>query len=287
MKRKALGKGLRALIPEAESPTGEAKFHELDIELIIPSDFQPRERFDREKLEKLARSIREEGVLQPILVRPHEEKYQLVAGERRLRAAREAGLKKIPAFVKEINDEQLLELALIENLQREDLNPVEEAEAYQKLMQKFDYTQEQIADKVGKDRTSITNYLRLLNLPEKVKNHLIEGKITAGHGKALLGLGDPFQQEHVCNFIIKKNLSVREAESMVSRRIARVETPPEAPEVDIFTIEAEKKLQRFLGCRVSIKKRKKGGKLEIHYATEEELQRIYEAILPREINEDI
>lgn len=204
-----------------------------------------------------------------------------------MRAARQAGLKKIPAFVREINDEQLLELALVENLQREDLNPIEEAEAYQKLLQKFDYTQEQIAEKVGKDRTSITNYLRLLNLPEKVKNNLSEEKITVGHAKALLGLNDPFQQEHLCNFFIKKNLSVREAEGLVSKSVARVGTPSPAPEVDIFTIEAQKKLQRFLGCRLSIKKLKKGGKLEIYYATEEELQRIYEAILPPEMNESL
>jgi ParB family chromosome partitioning protein len=280
MKRKALGKGLRALIPEVETPAGREKYLEIELSKIIPSGFQPRERIDQEKLISLVRSIKSRGILQPILVRPSEDKFQLIAGERRFRAAIQAGFEKIPAVVIEIPDEQLLEVALIENVQRENLNPIEEAEAYQKLMQKFDYTQEEIADKVGKDRSSIANYLRLLTLPDKVKALVSDGRLSMGHAKAILGSDDPFQQEYLAKVTVNRKLSVRELEKFVAKKTGKKTVIPLPAEEDIFTKEAENKLTQYLGTRLSIRHLKKGGKLEIYYSSEEDLQRIYEMILP-------
>ena len=285
MKRKALGKGLRALIPEVDTPADGEKYREIELEKIVPSGSQPRERIDQEKLISLVRSIKNRGILQPILVRLKEGKYQLIAGERRFRAAIQAGFEKIPAVVREIPDDQLLEVALVENVQRENLNPIEEADAYQKLMKKFEYTQDEIADKVGKDRSSISNYLRLLSLPETVKTHLSEGRLTVGHAKALLGAEDPFQQEYLAKVTINRQLSVREIEQLVAKKEVKKTVTPLPTEEDIFTKEAEKKLKQYLGARISIKLLKKGGKLEIYFATEEDLQQLYEMILPPEMND--
>ena len=219
MKRKALGKGLSALLPEAPQVSGEGLV-EVDIDRIDPNPFQPRRRMQKEKLQELAKSLSQDGIMQPLLVRRVGSRFQLIAGERRWRAARLAGLARVPAVIRDVEEHRLLELALIENIQREELNPIEEAEAFSRLIEEFDYTQEDIAKSASKDRSTISNTMRLLNLPQSIQNSVGRGEISMGHARALLAVDDANEQKEVFNKIIKKGLSVREAEGLIQSKYA-------------------------------------------------------------------
>jgi len=267
-----LGRGLGALIPEvsaAETPTNE-----IDIDRIVPNPSQPRLKFDEARLEELAASIRENGILQPILVRPFEGGYQLVAGERRLSAAQRAGLLRVPAVVKDVPDERLLEYALVENIQREPLNPIEEAQAYQRLMDATRSTQEQISERLGKERSTIANTLRLLKLPPAVKILVADGKLSPGHGRALLAsTASPSEMSRIANAMVQKGWSVRQAEQW-ARNQAK---PPRLPKIqDPNEAAAADRLRVSLGTKVEIVAKSKGsGEIRIHYFSQEELMRLY------------
>ena len=276
-KRPALGRGLSALIPDAPAPQTAERALDVDIDLLQPNKFQPRTQMDDGRIEELARSIRSNGVIQPIVVRKAENGYEIVAGERRWRASQRAGLLKVPVVVRDIPDDRLLAAALIENIQREDLNPIEEANAYRRLGDEFGLTQEQIAESVGKDRSSVANYVRLLRLPPEVRDHVGGRALSMGHARALLGLPDAESQLRVGREIVQKGLSVRDTEALVKRAVSPA---PEKPEVakDVHTRAAEDRLRFALGTRVRIVRKGKGGKIEIDFSDENELQRIYEQL---------
>ena len=274
-KRPALGRGLSALIPDAASPSISERSLDVDIDLLRPNAFQPRTTMDETKIEELAKSIRANGIIQPIVARRVDGGYEIVAGERRWRASQRAGLLKVPVVVREIPDEKLLAVALIENIQREDLNPIEEAHAYRRLVDEYHLTQEQIADAVGKDRSSIANYVRLLKLPQEIHAGLGSGALSMGHARALLSLPDEGTQLRVSRDVVARNLSVRETETLVKKAVQ----PPAAKpplEKDVHTRAAEERLRFALGTRVRIVRKRKGGLLEIDFTSEEELQRLFE-----------
>jgi ParB family chromosome partitioning protein len=276
-KRPALGRGLSALIPDAAAPSLNDRSLDVDTDLLEPNPFQPRTAMDETKIEELSRSIRANGIIQPIVVRRAGELYQIVAGERRWRAAQRAGLLKVPVVVRDIPDDRLLAAALIENIQREDLNPVEEAHAYRRLADEYHLTQEQIADAVGKDRSSVANYLRLLKLPQEVLAGLGSGSLSMGHARALLGLPDDRAQLRVSRDVIGRNLSVRETEALVKK--ATQPAPEKTPvEKDVHTRAAEERMRFALGTRVRIERKRKGGQIEIDFGSEEELQRLFEIL---------
>ena len=284
-RRSALGKGLSALIPDAPEPVRQGAI-EIDIDLLAPNERQPRLQMDDARLEDLARSIKANGIIQPILVRRVGGNYQIIAGERRWRAAQRAGLLKVPVVVREMpegSEQQQLELALIENIQRENLNPVDEAVAYQRLVDDHGLTQEQIAAAVGKDRSSVANYLRLLKLPDEVRAALASGGLSMGHARALLGVADPAAQRQAARDVISRGLSVRDTEMLVKRlaqplaaRSAGAATVPAAP--DVHTRAAEDRLRFALGTKVRIVRRGHGGTVEIDFSSEAELNRVYEHI---------
>jgi ParB family chromosome partitioning protein len=276
-KRPALGRGLSALIPDAAIATGNERSLDVDSDLLRPNQFQPRTSMDDAKIEELARSIRANGIIQPIVVRKVDGGYEIVAGERRWRAAQRAGLLKVPIVVRDIPEERLLAVALIENIQREDLNPIEEAQAYRRLTEDYRLTQEQIAEAVGKDRSSIANYVRLLKLPQEVRVSVGSGALSMGHARALLGLPDDSSQLRVARDVVAKHLSVRETEALVKQVSEPVRIKP-AAEKDVHTRAAEERLRFALGTRVRIDRKRKGGTIEIDFATEEELQRIFEVL---------
>jgi ParB family transcriptional regulator, chromosome partitioning protein len=279
MHRKVLGRGLDALIPGSSSTTTMDRpgVRELSVSEIAPNPFQPRRRFDDEALRELAASIKTSGVLQPVLVRRNgADGYQLVAGERRLRAASLAGLERIPVVLKELDDQEMLEMALVENIQREDLNPIEEARGYQALIEKTKLTHDQISDRVGKQRVSITNSLRLLSLPVEVQEMVSRGTLTAGHGRALLGLESNGDQLAAARYVHSKGFSVRRTEAYVRRRSRRLHTKPQATRAHSL-IEWENKLQQKFGTHVSITTKRKGGKIEFEYYGQEDLERLLEA----------
>jgi ParB family transcriptional regulator, chromosome partitioning protein len=276
-KRPALGRGLSALIPDAPASLAQERSLDVDIDLLRPNKFQPRTQMDDGRIEDLARSIRSNGVIQPIVVRKSENGYEIVAGERRWRASQRAGLLKVPVVVRDIPDERLLAAALIENIQREDLNPLEEAQAYRRLMDEFGLTQEQIAESVGKDRSSVANYVRLLRLPPEVRDHVGGGTLSMGHARALLSLPDAESQLRAGREIVQKGLSVRDTESLVKRAITPAQEKPEAQK-DVHTRAAEDRLRFALGTRVRIARKGKGGRIEIDFSDENELQRIYEQL---------
>jgi ParB family transcriptional regulator, chromosome partitioning protein len=290
-RRPALGKGLSALIPDA--PEARQGAIEIDIDRLAPNEDQPRLQMDDRKLEELTRSIKANGIIQPILVRKAGEGYRIIAGERRWRAAQRAGLLKVPVVVRDMPEgshRQLLELALIENVQREDLNPIEEATAYQRLAEEFALTQEQIALAVGKDRSSVANYLRLLKLPEEVRADLASGALTMGHARALLAIADPAAQRHAAREVISRGLSVRDTEALVKKLGAEHQknsnsrgaaAPVEPPQADVHTRAAEDRMRFALGTKVRISRRGQGGTIEIDFASEEELNRIYEYLTDR------
>jgi ParB family transcriptional regulator, chromosome partitioning protein len=288
-KRPALGRGLSALIrdnvpppsraPQSAEPLSDrGKPTELDIDLLSPNPSQPRLRLDDDRLEELAQSIRANGVIQPIIVRLVGDQYEIVAGERRWRASQRAGLLKVPVVVKDVPDDKLLEVALIENIQREDLNPIEEAQAYRKLTDDLELSQESIAIQVGKNRATVANYMRLLRLPAEVRTALSEGAMGMGHARALLSLTDEAAQRRVGRDVIARGLSVRETEALVKRETTSRSDKPEAPKVDANTRAAEDALKMALGTRVRIIRKSRGGRIEIDFTSEEELQRIYEAL---------
>jgi ParB family chromosome partitioning protein len=279
MHRKALGRGLEALIPAANATDdgGQTGVRELVIDEIGPNPFQPRSRFDDEAIRELAASIKSTGVLQPVLVRRMgADGYQLVAGERRLRAARVAGLERIPAVVRDVNEREMMELALIENVQREDLNPIDEAKAYQALVDKVGLTHDQISDRVGKQRSSITNSLRLLTLPPEVREMVSRGTLTAGHARALLGLSDHGDQLAAARYIHTKGFSVRRTEAFIRRRLRKGHSRPRPARLDGLH-EWEVKLQQKFGTRVTIAPGRRGGKVEFEYYGQPDLERLLEA----------
>ena len=259
-KRPALGRGLSALIPDAPAaPAASERALEVDIDLLRPNRFQPRTHMDDGRIEELSRSIRSNGVIQPIVVRKADTGYEIVAGERRWRASQRAGLLKVPIVVRDIPDDKLLAAALIENIQRENLNPIEEAHAYRRLADEFAMTQEQIAESVGKDRSSVANYVRLLRLPTEIRDHVGAGTLSMGHARALLGLPDDAAQLRIGRDVVAKALSVRETETLVKRTVA---PPPDQPDEqkDVHTRAAEEKLRFALGTRVRIIRKGKGGR---------------------------
>jgi len=280
-RRPALGKGLSALIPDVPEPARHGAF-EVDIDLLAPNEKQPRVRMDEAKLGELAQSIRENGVIQPILVQRIGDLYRIIAGERRWRAAQRAGLLTVPIVVRDMpvdSDRHLLQLALIENIQRENLNPVDEASAYQRLADEFGLTHDQIAAAVGKDRSSIANYVRLLKLAEEVRAELAAGTLAMGHARALLALSDPALQRLASREVISGSLSVRETEALVKRLAspaAPVAPKRESSTTDVHTRAAEDRLRFALGTKVRILRRAQGGTIEISFGSEAELNRIYE-----------
>jgi ParB family chromosome partitioning protein len=278
-KRPALGRGLSALIPDAPAapPAASERALEVDIDLLRPNQFQPRTHMDDGRIDELARSIRSNGVIQPIVVRKTDSGYEIVAGERRWRASQRAGLLKVPIVVRDIPDDKLLAAALIENIQRENLNPIEEAHAYRRLADEFSMTQEQIAESVGKDRSSVANYLRLLRLPTEIRDHVGAGTLSMGHARALLGLPDDTAQLRVGLDVVARGMSVRETEALVKRTIAPAPDKPDEQK-DVHTRAAEERLRFALGTRVRIVRKGKGGRLEIDFGDENELHRIYEQL---------
>jgi len=281
VERKALGKGLGALLPDIEDDLeGKEGALYCNLDEIQVNPYQPRTVFDQEKIEELTRSIKEKGVIQPLLVRKVRGGYQLVAGERRLRAAKKAGLEKIPVVVKEISKAELLEYSLIENLQRENLNPVEEAEAYKRLMKDFDYTQQKVAQVLGKNRATVANQLRLLKLPGEVKKSLAKGEISMGHARGLLSLRELQKVKEAFRIVVGKGLSVRETEKLVKR--LSQEKKKKEPEKRLIHLEyVRNDLRQWLGTQVKIVKSGKKGKIIIEFYSSEELERIIERIKGR------
>lgn len=281
MNRKVLGRGLNALLGEESINPEKGEFQEIDLDLIEPNKNQPRTRFTESNLEELAQSIRINGIVQPIIVRRKGNRFQLVAGERRWRAAQKAELIKVPAIIKYVEDDKLLELALIENIQRQELNAIEEAKAYRNLIETIGLTQEMIAERVGKNRTVITTFLRLLKLPEDIQRLLEEEKITAGHARALLMTDDENLQKNLARKIIDMSLSVRETEKIVKRKgdssLQNVDKQRVTKTKDANVKNAETKLRRSLGTQVQIIPDGKGtgGKIEIEFYSEADLDRIF------------
>ena len=277
-KRPALGRGLSALIPDTPAPAAPSdRALEIDTDLLRPNKFQPRAQMDDDRIEDLARSIRGNGIIQPIVVRRAGDGYEIIAGERRWRAAQRVGLLKVPVVVRDVPEDRLLAVALIENIQREDLNPIEEAVAYKRLSDEFHLTQEQIADAVGKDRSSIANYVRLLRLPQEVRANLASNAISMGHARALLALPDEAAQLRAGRDIVARGLSVRETEALVKKFDVKTGLPEEK-KTDVHTRAAEDKLRLALGTRVRINRKGKGGRIEIDFVNEDELQRLYERL---------
>lgn len=289
MARQTLGRGLSALLgdekQQAEALGMLSGVNEVDIDLIDPNPEQPRTRFSDDKLEELAASIRHNGIVQPIVLRPSGNRYQIVAGERRWRAAQKAALRKVPAVVREIPDEKLLEIALVENIQRHELNPIEEANAYRKLIDNIGLTQQVVAERVGKERTLITTTMRLLKLPDDVQRHIAEGNLSLSHGRALLMTDDQSIQRAVATNVIERGLSVRDTEKTVKRMskdVLLINHSKRSPQpVDANVKAAETKLMRRLSTNVKIVPGKKGtsGKIEIEYYGTDDLDRIYQMLI--------
>jgi len=287
-RRSALGKGLSALIPDTPEPSRPG-VTEIDIDLLSPNQQQPRMQIDDERLDELTQSIKANGIIQPILVRHTGNEYRIIAGERRWRAAQRAGLLKVPVVVRDVpqgSEQQLLELALIENIQRENLNPIDEATAYQRLADQFGLTQDQIAAAVGKDRSSVANFIRLLKLPEEVRAEVAAGRLSMGHARALLATTDAAAQRHAAREVISRALSVRETETFVKElgapKVARArkQAGPDATaaEKDVHTRAAEDRMRFVLGTKVRIIRKGQGGAIEIDFTSEDELNRLYEVL---------
>ena len=276
--RQALGKGLGALIPEQPSSEFEGKkvFGTCGIEEIKPNPFQPRKAFADAQLQELVESIQEKGILQPLIVRRKGNGYELIAGERRWRAAQKAGLREVPIIIKEVSESELLEISLIENIQRENLNPVEEGEAYKRLMEQFHLTQEEISKQVGKDRTTITNAVRLLKLPQDIRQSLIEGSISMGHARAFLSLDGPEKQRLALKKVLAGAFSVRQTENLV-KRLGRRSSSSFSKKIQEWDPLIED-LQRAVGTKVRIISRGKRGKIEIEFYSRDELDRIIDLL---------
>ena len=274
---KGLGKGLNALFP-GESLDKTEKVELIGISLLRANPFQPRKIFDDAALEELADSIKEHGILQPVVVREKGKNFEIVVGERRFRAAKMANLDEVPAIVKELTDQQMMELAILENLQREDLTPIEEAEAYQKLMEALNLTQEQLAFRLGKSRPHIANHLRLLALPEGIRSLISDRKLTMGHGRALLGLKRKKMMPELAEKTVNDGLNVRQLEALVQRINENVPRETKDIKQDLFVAEKEAELRDYFGTNVQIKKKKNKGKIEIEFFSEEDLERILDLL---------
>jgi len=277
MSKKALGKGLGAFIPDEFSILKDERFAELDIEDVKPNPFQPRVKFDDQTIDELAQSIKETGIVQPIIVAPEDDHYKIIVGERRWRAAQRAGLRKIPVLIRNIPKEKQLEVSLIENIHREELNALEIAQAYQRLIEEHGYAQHELADKVGKDRSSVTNYLRLLKLPQEIQDKLVDGEISMGHARAMLALEEAVTQLYCCRQVIDRGLSVRNTEALVNRlkkkapRAQRSLTDP-----DLHALQEE--MLKILGTKVLVAGSRNKGVLKIFYFSLDDLNRIYDRI---------
>ena len=282
MEHRALGKGLAALIPEkVESSSGSVAY--VNTSLLKENSLQPRLNYDETKLSELIASIKEKGVLQPILVREREGGYEVIAGERRLKAAQALSLEKVPVIIKEVSDQEALVLALVENIQREELNPIEEAKAFKRLIDDFNFTQDTVAQSVGKDRSTVANVLRLLKLPEEIQKSLSNGQVSMGHARALLSVEDAYEQKQIFEYTVKKGISVRELENLVKtgiKSILRLKKSSSAKKnPDLVALEEE--LQKVLGTKVRIQTQKKRGKIIIEYYSLEDLKRVIQLMLPK------
>ncbi len=275
---KGLGKGISALFP-TEPLKNDDSIEKITIQKLVANPYQPRKLFDDEAIEELAQSIKEHGIIQPIVVRKKGSKYEIVVGERRYRAAKLANLEEVPAIVKEMSDEQMMEVAILENLQREDLTPIEEAEAYQSLIEKLNFTQEDLAKRLGKSRPHITNHIRLLQLPEEVRKLVNDGSLSMGHGRTLLGLKNKRRIPELANKVIKHSLNVRQLENLIKEYNSEVsrETSKKVNK-DIFVQAKETQLREYFGTNVQIRKSKNKGKIEIEFYSEEDLERILEIL---------
>lgn len=291
-KRPALGRGLSALIPQAAPPPASpapaasptrpvGHPQELDIDLLTPNPRQPRTYMEEQALDELAQSIRSNGVIQPVVVRPQGDRYEIVAGERRWRAAQRAGLLKVPVVVRQVADADLLQVALIENVQRENLNPIEEAQAYRRLADELHLSQDAIAAGVGKDRATVSNYLRLLRLPAEVRGDVGSNALSMGHAKALLALPDEAAQRRVAREVVSRGLSVRDTEALVRKETTPPGPPTPTVATDPNTRAAEEQLKMALGTRVHIVRRRRGGRIEVDFGSEDELQRLFELLTGR------
>lgn len=277
MKKRALGKGLKAFLPEDYGILKDEKFVDVDVEDLRPNPLQPRQDFNQEAIAELARSIKEAGILQPLVVVPEGNHYKIVVGERRWRAAQKIGLTKVPAIVRQLSEEEQIEASLVENLQRKDLNPIEIAHAYQKLIKELKYTQEAVAEKVGKDRTSVANLIRLLKLPPEVQRMVAEGKMSMGHARALITLENPDQQIFLSRLIAEKNLSVRDVEKMMTEK-RQVSSPERKPQLDPDLLALQDELVQTLGTKVAISGNPERGIIKLFYFSLEDLNRIFEKI---------
>lgn len=275
--KKVLGRGLGALIPQKEREAPPANgLMEIAIDQISPNPYQPRKTFNEASIDDLARSVSEHGIVQPLVVTRHGDRFRLIAGERRYRAAQKAGLTTVPVVVKElVQESDALQVALIENIQREDLNPMEEAIAYEQLHQEFGLTQEEIAKRVGKERSTVANFLRLLKLPDRVKKLLGAGQLSMGHARALLALDTAKKQEALAERIVKRNLNVRQTEILASGGPAPASKKEPSPK-DVFTKDAEEKLTKILRTKVEIDRKRRGGKIVVRFSNEEDLIRLFD-----------
>jgi ParB family chromosome partitioning protein len=276
-KKMALGKGLAALIPDIETEEEKKRdFFYCDTDLIRPNRFQPRQNFPEEELEELTNSIKSQGILQPLLLRQDDTGYELIAGERRLRAAKRAGLTQVPVVIKAVSDEKLLEMSIVENIQRENFNPIEEAEAYHRLITQFDLTQDQAASRVGKSRSAVANFLRLRQLPDQIKTSIMEGTLSMGHARALLGAEVSTQQLAAWRAVVSKGLSVRETESLIRRLKALKKQPKVSAErsEQIHLSGLADDLSRHFGTKVMIKKHGQKGSVEIEFYSNDDLDRL-------------
>ncbi|OIO33886.1 MAG: hypothetical protein AUJ70_02305 [Candidatus Omnitrophica bacterium CG1_02_40_15] len=290
MEKRVLGRGLAALIPEKPVGTGQCpvpamqvlesniqqSVRNISIEKIKANKYQPREEFNQEALSDLAASIKEKGFIQPVIVRLKDNEYELIAGERRLRAAKKLGYKEIPAIIKEANDLNSLELSIIENIQRENLNPIDQAKAYKRLQDEFDMTQEKVADTIKKDRATVANILRLLNLPLKIQEYVSRGTISMGHARAMLSLAKESEQIRLCNKIMKDDLSVRDTESYAKKMVGagQCPVPTKTGHKDPNLNSIEQELREIFGTKVKILKSKKGGKVEIEFYSDVDMERV-------------
>ena len=276
VKKTGLGKGVGALLSVVEDERGN--YFSCPIEEIRPSKSQPRKTFDNEKLEELASSIREKGIIQPLVVRRKDDHYELIAGERRWRASQRAGLREVPVVIQDVSDDTAVEMALIENIQREDLNAVEEAEAYHSLLEKFALSQEELARRVGKERSTVANALRLLKLPAEIKRDIVEERLAMGHARALLALETPEQMKKGRDEIVRRHLTVRETETLIKRfKTNRALAPKKR--LDPQMTDLVEQLKRHFKAKVTLRQSSRGGRIEINYASLEDLTRIIDIIM--------
>lgn len=280
-KKKALGRGLDALIPDiADLQTGRADYLECDIHRIRPNRYQPRRRFDTKELEELQESIRKQGILQPLLVRDNGRHYEIIAGERRFRAAKLAGLQQVPVVIRQVDDMGMLEVSIIENIQREDLNPLEEADAYHRLISEFGLTQDTVAERVGKSRPTVTNAMRLRGLPEPIQESIRSGELSMGHARALLGVDGSARQIAAWRKVTSQGLSVRATESLVKglKKATRAKEKPAKSSEDVYFSDLADELARKIGTRVRIHRKGKRGRLEIEFYGNDDLDRLIQML---------